>query len=120
MSCTTLHEDIIIAILAENYPKTIYNMVAFEFANTVAIQLEFKGLCAKIHYMLFEKGSNGSTIITMQLLGKNYPSFIYGMAIFEFGQNLTKFKEISGADLQNDHAPKFRGAKCKIVPHHAD
>ena len=33
MSCTKLPEDITIAILRENYPKTIYNMVAFEFYN---------------------------------------------------------------------------------------
>ena len=43
MSGTKLHGDITTAILAENYPKTIYNMVAFEFANTVANKNEFHG-----------------------------------------------------------------------------
>jgi hypothetical protein len=33
---------------------------------------------------------------------------------------LIKFKERLGADLENDHAPKFRGVKCKYAPHHAD
>src|SRR4051812_36069575 len=48
MSCTKLHGDITIAILAENYPKTIYNMVAFEFANTVTNSTEVQGVECKI------------------------------------------------------------------------
>ena len=48
MSCTKLHEDITIAALAENYPKTIYNMVPFEFANTVANSTGAQGAECKI------------------------------------------------------------------------
>ena len=59
MSCTKHHEDITIAILAEKYPKTIYDMVPFEFANTVANSTEVQGLSAKIALHAFEKGSNG-------------------------------------------------------------
>ena len=59
MSCTKHYENITIAILAENYPKTIYNMAALNFANTVAIQRKFSGLSAKVALHEFEKGSNG-------------------------------------------------------------
>ena len=48
MSCTKHHEDLTIAILAENYPKTIYNKASFEFANTVANSPGVQGLSAKI------------------------------------------------------------------------
>ena len=58
MSCTKHHEDITIAILAENYPKTIYNMVAFEFANTVANSTGVQGAECKITLHAFEKASN--------------------------------------------------------------
>ena len=58
MSCTKLHEDITIAILAENYPKTIYNMVAFEFANTVANSTGVQGAECKFALHAFEIGSN--------------------------------------------------------------
>src|SRR4051812_6050101 len=43
MICTTLHGDITIAILGGNYPKTIYNMAPFEFANTVANSIGVQG-----------------------------------------------------------------------------
>ena len=56
MSCTKLHEDITFAILAGNYPKTIYNMVAFEFANTVANSTGAQGAECKITPHAFEKG----------------------------------------------------------------
>ena len=56
----------------------------------------------------------------MQLLVKNYPSFIYGMANFEFGQTWQKSQKGIGAKMQNDHAPIIRGVKCKNAPHHAD
>ena len=59
MSCTKLHGDITIVILAEKHPKTIYNMAPFEFANTVANSTEVQGLSAKIALHAFEKGSNG-------------------------------------------------------------
>src|ERR1041385_7949114 len=54
-SCSKSQEDITIAILAERYPKTIYIMVAFEFANTVANSTGVqRGLSAKLHYMHLE------------------------------------------------------------------
>ena len=55
MSCTKHHEDITIATLAENYPKTIHNMAPFEFANTVANSTGVQGLSANLHYMHFER-----------------------------------------------------------------
>ena len=60
------------------------------------IQMHFRGLSANLHYMHFEKGSNGQTTITMQFLGRNYPKFIYGMANFEFGQTWQKSKKEQG------------------------
>ena len=48
MSCTKLHEDITIAILGGNYPKTIYNMAPFEFANTVANSTGVQGAECKV------------------------------------------------------------------------
>src|SRR4051812_3506339 len=119
MSCTKHHEDITIEILAENYPKTIYNMVAFEFANTVANSTEVQGAECKACTTCIEKGSNGQTIITMQLLVENYPSFIYGMAKFEFEQFLIKVQKINRGYLQNDHTSICKGAKCKNTPPHA-
>ena len=64
--------------------------------------------------MHFEIGSNGQTIITMQLLGRNYPKNIYGMAIFEFGQNLIKTKEKEGLNCKITTPQLLEGAKCKI------
>src|ERR1041384_7199833 len=77
------------------------------------IQLEFRGLSSKLHYMHFEKGSNGQTIITMQLLGRNYPKIVYGMAILEFGQKLTKTKEMKGLNCIFTPITKFERAKYK-------
>ena len=95
MSCTKLHGDITIAILAEKQPKTIYNMVAFEFYNTVAIQLKLRVLGAKLALYAFEKGSNGQAIITMQFFGGKYPKSIYGMGILEFFNTLEKIQRIN-------------------------
>ena len=114
MSCTKHHEDIIIAILAENYPKTIYDMVPFGFANTVANSTGVQGAECKIALDAFGKGSNGQTIVTMQLLGKNYPNFIYGMAIFGFRQNLTKTKEMKGGLFAKlPHSKNSKGQNAK-------
>jgi hypothetical protein len=48
MSCIKHHGNLTIAILAENCPKIIYNMIAFEFANTVANSTEVQGAECKI------------------------------------------------------------------------
>src|SRR4051812_45634903 len=56
ISCTKHHEDITIAILAENYPKTIYNMLAFEFANSVAFSAGVQGNeCKNCNTCIWEK-----------------------------------------------------------------
>jgi hypothetical protein len=47
MSCINQHEDITIAILAENCPKVIYDMITFEFANTVANSTAVQGAGCK-------------------------------------------------------------------------
>ena len=57
MSCTKHHENITIAILAENYPKTVYNMAAFEFANIVANSTGVQGAECKITLHAFGNGS---------------------------------------------------------------
>src|SRR3954469_17409088 len=57
MSCTKLHGDITIAILAENYPKIIYDMMAFEFATSDANSTKARGLSAKLARHAFVKGS---------------------------------------------------------------
>ena len=68
-----------------------------------------------MHYLHFNKGSNGQTIITMQFLGRNYPKVIYGMGIFEFGKHLTKTKKKEGLNCIFATITKFEGAKCKIT-----
>ena len=80
-------------------------MASFEFANIVANSDELQGLSARLHWMHFENGSNGQTIITMQFLGRSYPKNIYGMAIFEFGSHLTGTKKWRGlfAKLPNSN-----------------
>src|SRR3954467_15319570 len=80
MSCTKLHGDITIAILAENFPKTIYNMVAFEFANTGANSTEVQGAECKIAPHAFWKRFKWLNHYHQAIVVKNYPSFIYGMA----------------------------------------
>ena len=62
------------------------NRCHLNLQNTVANSNELRGLSATLHCLHFEKGSNGKTIITMQILGRNYPKIIYGMAIFEIGR----------------------------------
>ena len=121
MSCTKHHEDITIAILAESYPKTIYNMAPFEFANAVTNSTGVQWAeCKNCTACFWKKGSNDQRIITMQLLVKNYPRIIYGIAMFGFGQNLDKAKERKGVKLQNYHTSIFRGGKVQNTPHHAD
>src|ERR1044072_3560983 len=50
----------------------------------------------------------------MQLLGKNYPKFIYGTANVEFWAKLDQNKERKGVKLQSYHTSIVRGGKCKI------
>src|SRR3954467_5331025 len=82
--------DISIAILEKFYPVPYRVWHHLNLQTRLPIQMNFRGLSANLHWMHFEKGSNGQTIITMQFLGRNYPKNIYGMAIFEFGKLLTK------------------------------
>ena len=77
------------------------------------IQMNFRGLSAKLHCMHFEKGSNGKSTITMQFLGRNYPKIIYGMAIFEFGKTLTKTKEMEGLIAKWPHSNYLEGQNAK-------
>src|SRR3954468_21887605 len=104
--------------LQKTAPKSYMTLWHLNLQPQMQIQLNFRGLSAKLALHAFEKGSNGQTIITMQFLVKNYPSFIYGMGNFEIEQLDKKIKEITGAELQIDHTPKFRGVKCQIEPHH--
>ena len=56
MSCTKLHGDITTLILAEKHPKTIYNMVAFEFCKHGCNSTEVQGAeCKNLHYMHLKK-----------------------------------------------------------------
>ena len=71
-------------------------MVPFEFANTVANSTGVQGAECKNYTTCIWKRLKRLNLITMQLLVKNYPRIIYGMAIFEFGQNLIKNKERKG------------------------
>src|SRR4051812_13804911 len=99
--------------LEETTPKPYIIWHHLNLQTQLQIQLEFRGLSAKLHYMHLEKGSNDQSIITMPLLVKNYPRIIYGMAIFEFGQNLIKTMKREGAKLQNYHPQLLEGPKCK-------
>ena len=81
--------------------------------NTIANSNELRGLSAKLHYLHFEKGSNGQTIITMQFLGRNYPKVIYGMAIFEFGSIWQKQGKEQGLICKIATLQKSEGQKCK-------
>ena len=58
--------------------------------------------------------------ITIAILVENYPKNIYGMANFEFGQNLIKTKKRKGVKLQNYHTSIVRGGKVQNKTHHAD
>ena len=89
-------------------------MATFEFTNIVANSDDLQGLSAGLYWLHFKKGSNGQTIITMQFPGRNYPKNIYGMAIFEFGQNLIKTKEKEGLNCKFTTPQLLEGAKCKI------
>ena len=53
LSCTKYPMDITIAIPAIFYPKTIQDMVPFEFANTVANSNEFQGAECKVALIAF-------------------------------------------------------------------
>ena len=78
------------------------------------IQMNFRGLSAKLHWMHFGKGSNGQTIITMQFLGRSYPKNIYGKAIFEFGKHLTKQRFLRGFICKITILQFIERAKYKI------
>ena len=57
MSCTKHHGDITIEILAEKHPKTIYNMVAFEFYKHSCNSTEFQGAeCKNCTTCILKKG----------------------------------------------------------------
>ena len=51
-------------------------------------------------------------------LGETTPKSYMAWPYLNLG-NLDKIQRRNSADLQNDHAPIFRGAKCKNEPHHA-
>ena len=53
-----------------------------------------RGLSAKVHHFIFGKFPNGKTIITMLILGENYPKTIYGMPHFEFAKQIANSKEM--------------------------
>src|SRR3954462_9995227 len=90
IGCTTHYDNLIIEFLAENHPKNIYNMSTFCVCKKVTNSPEVRGLDARLHCKYLEKGSDEEIIITMQILGGNYPKSIYGMAHFEFGLNFEK------------------------------
>ena len=71
-------------------PKAYIICPPLMVARKVANSPEVRGLDARLHCKHLEKGFDEEIIITMQILGENYPKFIYGMAHFEFGLNLQK------------------------------
>ena len=79
--------------LQKTAPRPYIIWQRLNFTNTVAIQLNFRGWVQELHYMHFERGSNGQTIITMQFLGGNYPKSIYGMGNFEIEQTWQNSKK---------------------------
>src|SRR3954467_12080221 len=95
--------------LQKNTPKSYIICQQLNLQTQLQIQLKFRGLSAKLHYMHFGKGSNDQVIITMQFLAQKYPNSIYGMSHFEFGSNLTKFKSLQGAFCKIGQTPKYRG-----------
>jgi len=100
IGCTTHHENLTTGFLAENHPKSIYNMPTFDVCKKSCKFICGQGAACKMHCNHFGKSSDDQIIITMQILGQNYPKFIYGMAHFEFGLNLQNRNLIRGVKLQ--------------------
>src|SRR4051812_22344675 len=82
------------------------------FAREIAKSPEVRGLDARLHCKHLEKGSDEEIIITMQILGGNYPKSIYGMAHFESGLNFEKkeFEQGLVAILTNTRLMKWSKA----------
>src|SRR3954468_13649236 len=90
MGCTKHHENLTIAILVENYPKIIYNMVAFEFANTVANSTEVQGAECKIAPHASWKRVKWLNHYHHATPGEKLPKFHIWHGQFEFGSNFDK------------------------------
>ena len=71
MGCTKPHEDLTIENLAESTPRTYITCPQLSLQKTVANQMKFRGMSAKLHHMNFEKGLNDQVIITMQKTTQN-------------------------------------------------
>ena len=99
--------------LQNSTPKPYRVWYHLNLQTQLQIQMSFRGLSAKLHYMHFEIGSNVQTTITMQLLGRNYTKIIYGMAIFEFGTHLTKTKEMEGLFAKLPYSNYLEGQSAK-------
>ena len=121
MSCTKHHENITIAILAENCPKTIYNMVAFEFANTVAnSNWSLGGWVQNCTTCIWEKAQIIKALSPCNSLWKTTQDSYMAWPILNLGKTWHKQKKGRGVNLQNYHTSIVRGGKVQNKPHHAD
>ena len=82
--------------------------------NSVANTKEFRGMRVNVHHLHFGKSSDGKTNITTLILGENYPTVIYGIAIFEFWEALAKIKRNGGPSWKFTITPNLEGSKCKM------
>ena len=115
MSCTKHHEDITIAILGGNYPKTIYNMAPFEFANTVANSTGVQGAeCKKLHYMHLEKAQMIKSSSPCNSLWKTTQETYMAWPFWKLGKTWSKQKKGRGLTCKITIPQFLEGEKCKI------
>ena len=75
--------DITIAILAKNYPKSIYGMGNFEFEQTSHKKNQgITGAELQNDQLQFLEGSNAKMHLTMLTSSSSYPKFIYWLPLF--------------------------------------
>ena len=118
MSFTKHHEDITIAILSESYPKTIYIMVAFEFANTVANSTGVQGAECKITLHAFGKRHKWLNHYHHTTPWMKLPKIHIWHGQFWIWIKLDQNKRKGGVILQNYHTSIIRGGKVQNRPHH--
>src|SRR3954471_6489811 len=82
--------------LHKSTPKTYMICLHLNLHKQLQIQLDFRGLSAKVHLMDFLKGPVDEKIITMRLLVENYPKIIYDMGNLQKMNQSSRIRKIRG------------------------
>jgi hypothetical protein len=105
VSCTKHHKDFTIPFVAENYPKTIYDMIPFEFANTIANSTGVQGAeCKSCTRGILKKAQMVNPLSPCNSLGETTQNSYMAWPFWNLESTLSK--------------QRFEGAICKITTLH--